>query len=120
MLKARGAVGIGKLRLLGDRLYLSSVPIVARDIALIVGGINNIGIGWIRSNITRFASTHVIPVGAINRAVIAAAGDGHRAAILLCAINAVRRVVIGDHVIELRCGLVVLARPILATIECDG
>ena len=45
VLQIRRAVRVGKFRLLGDRLDLPDVPVVARDVSLIVRGVNDIRIG---------------------------------------------------------------------------
>src|SRR5579872_6351846 len=98
VLEIRRAPGIGKFRLLGDRLHLSDTLVETRDVSLIVRRVNNIWIRRVWRNITSLASTHVIPVAAINRSIVAAAGNGYSSAILLCAVNAVRRSVVRNHV----------------------
>ena len=120
MFHAECAVSVRKFGLLGDRLDLADVAIVAGDVALIVGGVDDVGIGGIGSDVAGFAAADVIPIGAVDGAVVAAAGDGHGAGVLLRAVDAVGHGGVGDHVIELRGGLIVLARPVLAAIESYG
>src|SRR6266851_8904927 len=90
MLQKTRPVSVGKLRLLRDRFHLPDAPIITRDVALVFGGVNNVGIGWIRCDVAGFASAHVIPIGAIDDAVIASADNSDGAAILLRAVNAIR------------------------------
>src|SRR5216684_8178940 len=60
------------------------------------------------------------PVAKSDFAKVAAAGGADRAAFLLGAIHSVRKLVVGDDVIELRGGLVVPGTPGLAAIHADG
>src|SRR6266446_4011683 len=116
MLQETRAVSVGEFRLLGDRLHLSDMPVVARNVALVVGGINNVWIGRVRRDVAGFASAHVIPIGAVDDAVITAAGDGDRASVLLRAVNAIGRSGVGDDVVELRGWLILFGRPVLAAV----
>ena len=102
------AVSVGEFGLLGDRLHLADVPVVARDVALIVGGINDVRVARIGRNVACLAAAHVVPIAAVNRAVVAAAGDRDGAAVLLRPVDAVGRRRVGDDVVELRGRLVVL------------
>ena len=116
MLHAEGAVRVGKFGLLGDRFHLPGMPVVARDVALVVGGVNDVGIGRVRGDVAGLAASDVIPVLPIDRALIATAGDGDCPGILLRAIHAVGYGRVGNDVVELRRGLVVFAGPVLASI----
>ena len=60
------------------------------------------------------------PVAECNLAKVAAAGGSNAAALLLSTINPVRKLVVGDDVIELRGGLVIPGTPGLAAIHTDG
>src|SRR5258707_7693903 len=62
MFKIRSPMRIRKLRLFCDRLHLPDTLVEARDVSLVVGRVNNVGIRRIRSDIAGFAATHVIPV----------------------------------------------------------
>ncbi len=116
MLESSSTVSVRKLRLLGDSLHLPDALVETRDVALVVGGIDNVRVRRIRRDVAGLASAHVIPVGAIDGAVITAAGDGHRTTILLRSVNPVRQSRVGSDVIELCRRLIVFACPILATI----
>src|SRR5439155_24721998 len=99
----------------GDVFDLSSAFVETSDISLVIPGVNNIGIGRIRRDISGFPTAHRIPVGAPYGSVIIADGDSDRAVVLLCAIHVIRRSGIGNHMVELRRGLIVLSRPGLPT-----
>src|SRR5579864_2663224 len=58
-----------------------------------------------------------MPVAEGDCAVIAAAEDINAAAILLCAINVVREIIVNGHVIELRRWLVIPTAPCLARVH---
>src|SRR6185312_11312322 len=64
-------------------------------------------------------STHRTPVAERDLAVVAPAGDGDRAAVLLRAENAVGELVVGDDVIGLGGRLVVPGAPGLAAVDGD-
>src|SRR5271165_301486 len=89
MLEVGGTVGVGKFRLLSNGFHLPNLLVEARDVSLVIGGINNVRVGGIRRDVARFASAYVIPVCAIDSTVIAAAGDGDRSAVLLRAVHPV-------------------------------
>ena len=61
-----------------------------------------------------------MPIAKGDLAIIAAAGDAGGAALLLAAIDPIRKTVVGDHVVELRRGLVVPGTPSLAAVHADG
>src|SRR4029077_2461769 len=61
-----------------------------------------------------------IPVAKRDLAEIAAAGDARAAALLLPAVDPVGELVVGDHMIELGCGLVVPGTPGRTTVHADG
>src|SRR2546423_6231890 len=60
-----------------------------------------------------------MPVAKRDCAVIAAAVDANRAALLLSRADTVRKRIVGDRVIELRRGLVIPGTPCLAAIDSD-
>ncbi len=83
-------------------------------------GINDVGIGRIRRNVTALAASDFIPILAADHAVIVIALDGDRGIILLRAVDVVRPTIVGNHVVELCRGLVVLCRPSRAAVDRDG
>src|SRR5580700_2170682 len=119
MLQASSAATIGNHRLLGDGSHLPDALVEASDVPLIVGGIDDIRVGRKRCDVARLASAHVVPIWAIDGAVVAAADNGYGAAVLLRTINAIGHRIVGGDMVELRRGLVVLARPVFATIQRD-
>src|SRR6266446_2789520 len=85
-----------------------------------LAAINQIGMQRIRRDVAVFFYTDRGPVAKSNFAKVAAACGSDRAAFLLCAIDPVRKLIIGDDVIELRGRLVVPGTPSLAAIHADG
>ena len=71
----RGSAAVGKLGRSRDALGLASVAIIAGQRALVVAGVHDEGIGRVRSDVARFAAAYGIPVGAVDGAIVAAAGD---------------------------------------------
>src|ERR1700735_4510912 len=107
MFQIAGSVGVRKFGLFGDRFHLPDASVVARNISLIIGGINNIWIERIRCDIAGLASANVVPIGTVNGAIVAPARNGNRSTILLRPVDAIRRGSVGGDVIELRRGLIV-------------
>src|SRR5579863_10056767 len=68
---------VADLGLLRDVLDLTGTFVKPRDNAFVLAGVHNIWIGWIGRDEARFTSTHVIPVGTVDRTLVAAAGDGY-------------------------------------------
>src|SRR5690242_3999785 len=60
-----------------------------------------------------------MPIAEVDLAVVAAARDAGRSALLLAAIDSVREGVVGADVIELRGGLIVPRAPGLAAVDRD-
>src|SRR2546430_4728465 len=90
-----------------DNLGLPGTTIITEEFAVSAATINDVGIGGIRRNITALASAGGMPVTKRDGAIITAADDEDAAAILLCAIDVIRKLIIHGHVIELRGWLVV-------------
>src|ERR1700682_1828871 len=101
------------------RFYLTGAFVKAREHALIIAGVDDVGIGRIRSDVSGFTSTHGIPVGLVDSAGIASAGDCDGGVVLLRAVDIIRKAVIRDHVIELRGGLIVRLGPVFAAVQGD-
>src|SRR2546423_8385358 len=104
----------------GNILRLSCALIEAVKTSVSIAAINDVGISGVRRNVSGFARTDGVPVGKSNGAVVTATGRGDRAAILLRAIDAVRKLVVHGHVIELRSRLVIPGTPGLAAIHADA
>ena len=90
VLKICRALAIADFRVHGDVLQLAGAFVKPRDLSFIVPRKNDIRIGRIRRDVARFPSPYVVPVGAIDSALVAATRDCNRAVVLLCAINEVR------------------------------
>ena len=99
-------------------LHLAGGAIQARH--ALRPAINDVGIQRIGRNITVFLGADRMPVAEGDLAVVAAAGDAGRAALLLAAVNPVGKLVVGADVIELRGRLVVPGAPGLAAVHADG
>ena len=52
----------------GNGLHLPDVFVEARNVSLIVGGIDDVRVGRIRCDVAGLSTAHVIPVGAVDRA----------------------------------------------------
>src|SRR5207248_5944314 len=79
--------------------------------------VDNGRIGRIGNVVVAFVSAHRMPVTEGDRAVVAAACDGHGAGILLAGIDPVGEAVVGGQMIELPGRLVVPAAPRSAAVD---
>src|SRR5580692_697469 len=93
--------------------------VVTEHSAVPTSGIDEVGIRGIGSDVAELESSRRSPVAISDLAVIAAAGDGGRAAILLRAVNVIRKMLIGADVIELPGRLVVPGTPRVAAVDAD-
>src|SRR5437764_9282231 len=95
------------------RAVLAGAQRRRRDILILPGGlveairskraaaINNVGIERVGRDVSIFLYAHRMPIAKGDLAIIAAAGDAGGAALLLAAIDPIRKTVVGDHVVEL-------------------
>src|SRR5713101_8602213 len=95
---------------------LAGVAVEHRNLATV----NQIRMQRIGRDVTVFFDADGCPVAKSDFAKVAAAGGADRAALLLASIDPVRKLVVGDDVIELRGRLVVPGTPGLAAIHADG
>src|SRR5579871_6908282 len=116
MLEFGGTLTVGDFRPRRNGLDLAGSLVEAGERALVIAGVDDVRIGRIGRDIAGFAAAHRIPVRTIDASAVAAAGDGDGSVVLLRAVNTIRNLVVGDDVIELRGGLVVLACPGLAAV----
>src|SRR5689334_8003728 len=100
-----------------DDLGLSGAAIIAEEFSVSAAAIDDVGIGGIRRNITAFTSARGMPVTKCDGAIITAAQDEDAAAILLRAIDVVRKLVVHGNVIKLRRWLVKPTAPGAAAIH---
>src|SRR5712692_4670196 len=120
MLQPGGTGAIGYLWPWGDALRLAGAFVETRDVALVGARVDDIRVPRVGRDVAAFASANRIPVGAVNPAGIAHAGGGHGGVVLLRAVDVVGEAVVRDDVVELRGGLVVLARPGFSAVHRDG
>ena len=116
MFEVGSACAVTQIRRNRNVFELAIALVVARNDAFIVSGIHNIWIGRIRCNVASFPAANRIPVGVIDCAIVAAAGNRDGAVVLLRSIDVVRSSSIGNDVIELRGWLIVLPGPSLSAI----
>src|SRR5258707_6448194 len=98
---------------------LPRVFIEADDTAIPAAGIDKVGVKRIGRDVAVFEASDGPPVAESDFAVIAAAGHGGGAAILLGCVGNVRKLIVGDDVIELAGGLIEPGRPGLAAVVAD-
>ncbi len=91
--------------------------VVAGHISLVTARVNDIGIIRADCNVAALAAADLVVVGDRDRSKRRAAGKRNGRVILLRAVDAVGHLIVGDHVIEFACGLVIDRRPALGTVE---
>src|ERR1041385_4912565 len=84
-------------------LRLSGAAVITEELSIGPAAIDDVGIGRIGRDVSAFAGACGVPVAEGDGAVIAAAENVDAAAILLRAVNVVRKIIVNRHVIEL-CG----------------
>src|SRR6267142_589896 len=88
-------------------LDLTGLAFKAIQVATGAAAINNIGIDWIGHNVAAFTGADGMPISESNLTVITAAHNSGCAAVLLRAVDPIRKLVVHRDVIELRGWLVV-------------
>src|SRR5260221_7118282 len=101
-------------------LRLPGALIITKQFAVGPTAVDDDGIGRVRHDIAALPSSNRVPVAECDRAIIAAARGVDGAAVLLCSIDMVRKLIVYGHVIHLRRGLVVPAAPGLAAVHADA
>src|SRR5581483_1681954 len=104
----------------GDIARLARAVIVARDVALVVARVDDIGIIWPDRDIAAFATTDIVPIGLRNARPGRAIGHADGGVVLLRPVDAVGNLVIRRDMVELGRGLIIWGRPALAAIEGDA
>src|SRR5262249_38480579 len=79
--------------------------------------INDVRILGIDREMARFAAGGWFPIALANAAAIAAAQNPHRRVVLLRAIDAIRKVIVGGHPVKLRGRLVVISCPVCTRVK---
>src|SRR5262249_11050050 len=108
-----GVVGPGE-----DVALLAGANVEAREVT-VAAGVDDVGVVGARRDPAALAAAHLVPVLLADRAAVGPARDAHGAVVLLRAAHLVGDVGRGDHVIELRRRLVVLAGPGRAAVVAD-
>src|SRR4051794_26552773 len=90
-----------------DLLHLVRLAVIARELA----AVNDVWILRVRYHVSVLLRRHRMPLTESDNAIIAAAADARRAALLLPAAQPIRKCIVSVHVIHLRGGLVVPAAP---------
>src|SRR5262249_25001189 len=103
-----------------DTLQLAIAAVIAEEKRPFVVGIDDVGIARIDGYVATLPTGDTFPIGAVNDTVIRARPNSHGRVVLLRAVDAVEKIVVGGDVIELRRRLVVLRGPVLATVHADG
>src|SRR5579863_3620640 len=88
--------------------------------AVPASGVDEVGIGGVGSDVAELESSRRGPVAIGDLAVVTAAGDSGSAAILLRAVNVIRKMLIGAHMIKLPGRLVVPGTPGVAGVHASG
>src|SRR5580692_7687123 len=107
--------GIDRPRI--NRLILLRMPVVTSNLSAVRPGIHDQRVRRIRCNVPALATTHVVPIRTIDATFSTRAGNSYGCVVLLRAIDVIRKPVVGGDMVELRCGLVVLAAPAFAAIR---
>src|SRR5262249_8211310 len=97
----------------GESVDLAGGAVVARELAAVHPG----GVGRVGGHVAVLLDADGVPLAERDLAVVAAAADAGRAALLLTAAHAVRERVVRAHVVELRRRLVVPGAPGLAAVH---
>src|SRR5882724_136836 len=112
-------VTIRNHRPLLDALGLIGAAIEPSEDWALVVGVNDVGIAGIHGNRAAFTAADGIPVAAIDEAAVAARADSDGGVVLLGAIDAIQKFIVGSNVIKLRRWLVTLRGPIFSAIYGD-
>src|SRR5579859_41425 len=120
MLEVGGAGAHGIERPGRDVVDLMRFLVEARDEAVVGAGVNDVGVVGVGNDKAGFAPADFVPIGFVDGALVAAAGDGDGGIVLQRAVNVVRNEVVSSYVVELRGGLIALGGPRLAAVMGDS
>src|SRR5712675_3094373 len=102
------------------RLCFAGAVIVAGDFAAVRSRVDDFRIGRIGRDVTALAAANIVPVGTIDGAVRAGAGNANRGVILLRAVYVIGESIVRGHVVKLRGRLIVNAGPALRAVGRDS
>src|SRR5690606_1157458 len=100
-----------------DITLFTGSTIYTGEIATIVSAVNNIIVPRIDSQVTTFAPCGGFPVALGNRPRIRAMEYSYCRIVLLCTIDAIRKMIVGNNTVELCGRLVVICGPVFTTIK---
>src|SRR5271157_40477 len=104
-----------------DLLHFTRDAVPTGDgIAAHAAAVDDVGIQRVGRNVRILRRAYRMPFAERDLAIVAAAGDARRSALLLPAIDPVGHLVVGNHVIKLRGRLVVPGTPGAAVVHADG
>src|SRR5437762_2800671 len=98
--------------------YLTTSGIETIEVAAGAAAIDDKRIRRIGKNVTAFTRAHRMPIAKSNEAIVASADNRCSPAVLLRAVDPVRKLIVDGDVVELRRRLVVPAGPGASTIQC--
>ncbi len=98
---------------------MAGAAIEAREDGPLVVGVNDVRIARVRDDVAAFAATDGIPVAAIDEAVVASRADTDGGIVLLGAVDAIEKIIVGGDVIKLRGWLIALRGPIFPAVDGD-
>ena len=116
----RGRVAVGIFGPFLDALRLIGAAIEAREDGAFVVGVDDVRIARVGNDVAAFAAADGVPIARRSLAVIAARANADGRVVLLRAVDAVLKIVVGGDVVELRGRLVVLRGPVFAAVDADG
>src|ERR1044071_1599280 len=98
-------------------LCLAGAAVVTEELSISPAAIDDVGIRWIRRNVTALTGTGGVPVAEGDRSVITAAEDIDAAAILLRSVNVIRKLFIDSNGVKLRGRLIEPTAPSCAAVN---
>ena len=87
------------------------------DLTNVIARINDIGVTWVNGNVATFSTADFMPEFLRGQGIVKSTGYGNSRIILLCAVQAVRELIVKCKAVELRGGLIELAAPCTTGIE---
>ncbi len=120
ILQVRRRVAVRELRPRHDVAHLLRAVVVARDLAAVLAGVDDVGVLRIDGHPAAFPAAGRVPVLRVDRVAGDRARNADVAVVLLRAIDPVRELIVRRDPIELRRRLIVLRRPGLSAVERDG
>ena len=106
----------GQIGIHVGRALLARFQVLHGHVAFVVTAINHFTIQWVGGQVGAFANGQGGPVFFGNCVTVAAVRDAHAGVVLLRPVDAVGEMIVGGYAVKLGGGLVVVGRPVVATI----